>query len=548
MTNLEKTKSEYFKEIKLGIDNTRKKNLNLAEKNFLKAIDLIDDEYTAYLNLGNLYLIQQKHEKAIIILSNYLKKYNYNQLLAELLIKTFYNFNCSSDIESFFNEFRINVNDTSTDKYQIHFFVARYYEKVNKINKAIDFYEKSIQSNSNNSLAFIYLFDLLERTNQLEKFEHYLKISKRFNSLDRNYYRILYYNCLILNRKKKYQSSENKISELNLYNNFKKDNFYLSKLLDLISKNNEKIKNYKKSADSIIERNKIIINSQNNNKHSRDSILKTIDAYKKFYKKEMFSDLNFFSEQKDKRLTFLIGFPRSGTTLLDTILRSHSKTIIIEEKPHLLNCRHNFFKNKDNNLDSINKITKEEVSNLRNIYFNNIGLDNSNENKVIIDKFPLNIIEMGFIKIIFPNAKIILALRHPCDVAISCFFSNFKINEAMINFLKWDHTIQFYDKVFELFEIYEKETGLEIYKIKYENVVNSFEKEINNLLKFLGLKFEKNLINFFETASKRERIATPSYSQVINPIYKTSIGRWKNYTDILNAEKSLSKWIKKFEY
>ena len=91
MTNLEKTKSEYFKEIKLGIDNTRKKNLNLAEKNFLKAIDLIDDEYTAYLNLGNLYLIQQKHEKAIIILSNYFKKYNYNQLLAELLIKTFYN-------------------------------------------------------------------------------------------------------------------------------------------------------------------------------------------------------------------------------------------------------------------------------------------------------------------------------------------------------------------------------------------------------------------------------------------------------------------------
>ena len=322
---------------------------------------------------------------------------------------------------------------------------------------------------------------------------------------------------------------------------------FLIKLLDLISKNNEKIKNYKKSIKSIIERNSIIINQKNNIKYNRRSILQTIDAYKKFYNKKIFNDLNISPDKTDENLTFLVGFPRSGTTLLDTILRSHSKTFIIEEKPYLLNCRHKFFKDNQNKLDAIKKISNKDRDNLRNLYFNKV-MSNSNTNKIIIDKFPLTIIELGFIKILFPNAKIILALRHPCDVVISCFFSNFKVNEAMLNFLKWDHTIEFYKNVFELFDIYEKEAGLQIYKVKYENVINNFEIEIKNLLRFLGLKFENNLFKYFETASNRERISTPSYNQVINPLYKTSIGRWKNYVDVLNAEESLSKWIKKFGY
>ena len=65
---------------------------------------------------------------------------------------------------------------------------------------------------------------------------------------------------------------------------------------------------------------------------------------------------------------------------------------------------------------------------------------------------------------------------------------------------------------------------------------------------FLNLDYESKLENFFITAKKRSKISTPSYNQVINPLYKTSIGRWKNYVDVLNAEESLSKWIKKFGY
>ena len=84
--------------------------------------------------------------------------------------------------------------------------------------------------------------------------------------------------------------------------------------------------------------------------------------------------------------------------------------------------------------------------------------------------------------------------------------------------------------------------------IKYENVISNFQNQISSLLKFLDIDYEKNLEKFYVTAKKRERISTPSYKQVINPLYSSSIDRWKNYSKINDSKILLSKWIKKFNY
>ena len=118
----------------------------------------------------------------------------------------------------------------------------------------------------------------------------------------------------------------------------------------------------------------------------------------------------------------------------------------------------------------------------------------------------------------------------------------------MINFLNWDDTIKFYNNVFQLFESYEKELNISYYQIKYEDIVIDFRKNISNLLSYLELNFEENLINFNQTAKKRPKIFTPSYTQVINPLYNTSIGRWKKYKEYIDSELELKKWIKKFNY
>ena len=118
----------------------------------------------------------------------------------------------------------------------------------------------------------------------------------------------------------------------------------------------------------------------------------------------------------------------------------------------------------------------------------------------------------------------------------------------MINFLNWKDTINFYNDVFDLYEFYQSELNLNIYTIKYEDVVYDFKNQIEKLLKFLDLKYEKNQEEFYITAQKRTKISTPSYNQVINPLYTSSIGRWKNYKNINSAENDLKKWIKKFNY
>ena len=118
----------------------------------------------------------------------------------------------------------------------------------------------------------------------------------------------------------------------------------------------------------------------------------------------------------------------------------------------------------------------------------------------------------------------------------------------MINFLDIEDTIDFYNRVFDLFEHYENEIGLEIFKIKYENIVNNFQHEINSVLSFLDLEFESKLSEFYITAKNKNKISTPSYSQVINPLYTSSIGRWKKYDQIKDRSFKLDKWIKKFNY
>ena len=103
--------------------------------------------------------------------------------------------------------------------------------------------------------------------------------------------------------------------------------------------------------------------------------------------------------------------------MLDSILRGHSNIEVLEEKPFISTIRDKFFISNKNLINSLENIDHDKMFNIQDEYLNLLKIDNksSSNNKVIIDKFPLNIIEIGFIKRIFPNSKFIIALRHPCD-------------------------------------------------------------------------------------------------------------------------------------
>ncbi len=547
MNNISKKKlTKYESLINKGISSAKKQEFKAAEKIFNDAINYNKQKDEAYINLANIYLINKNISSSTKILFNYLKdvkfSINISNYLGDICIK----YNKNDYLLELFKISNLDQFEVNQEKAYLFFLRGLFFEKGLDYKNAINSYIHSIKCNKKFVNNYLKLFNLYESTNDLNNYKNILDESYKY--LNKDVYNILdFYKCIYLHRIKDYNSSQQIILSKNFKKNFVEDKEKLIRLLDIEAKNNEKLGKFNKAFEVVLERNSNIIALEENKKYKKEIMNDILEKYKKFYKKVNINKiLKNENYKEDKRLAFLIGFPRSGTTLLDTILRTHSKITVLEEKPYLLNERHNFFIENKNNLDALKNITSAQKLDIRKKYFENINFYKTSN--FIIDKFPLSIVEIGFIKCIFPGAKIILSIRHPCDVVISCFFSLFKINEAMIHFLNWSDTLNFYNNVFQLFESYEKELDLTYYQIKYEDVVTNFKKNISDLLEYLELDYEENLINFNNTAKKRSKILTPSYTQVIKPLYTTSIGRWKNYKDRISPDLFLEKWIKRFNY
>jgi tetratricopeptide (TPR) repeat protein len=242
---------------------------------------------------------------------------------------------------------------------------------------------------------------------------------------------------------------------------------------------------------------------------------------------------------------FLVGFPRSGTTLLDTILMGHSKIEVLEEEPPL---RHAQVALQD--FAQLPRAKEQDVQAARDLYFDSARkLTPLEPGNLLVDKNPLAMNGVPLIKRLFPDARVILALRHPCDVVLSCFVTNFKLNDGMVNFMRLETAAELYDLSFRYFERACELLRPEVYTIRYENLVEDRDKELRPLFKFLDLEWDDDVLDHQATARGRSHIKTASYAQVVQPIYKQSAGRWQNYRKYLEPIIPLLRpWIEKFGY
>ncbi|MDB4209494.1 sulfotransferase [bacterium] len=244
---------------------------------------------------------------------------------------------------------------------------------------------------------------------------------------------------------------------------------------------------------------------------------------------------------------FIVGFPRSGTTLLDTILRSHSDIQVIEEQPMLYNTRKYLL---DSGFDCIRPWQLDsDTRQLARAYYEAQLLKFVDFSSVVVDKFPLNIIDIPLINAIYPEARFVVAIRHPLDVIWSCWTQNFQLNSAMANMLDLHKASELYDLAMSIYFKSKFVLNIKYHEIKYEKLVDNFELEVSHLLGFLELPWQEQVIQYHKVAIDRDRIATPSYSQVIEPIYRTSKYKWMNYQDFLQPHANvLDKWIREFRY
>ena len=247
---------------------------------------------------------------------------------------------------------------------------------------------------------------------------------------------------------------------------------------------------------------------------------------------------------------FLIGFPRSGTTLLDTILRSHPEIDVLEEKP-LINSVEQIIKSKFKcSLDKLHELTNEDLNYLQNHYLEILQNNCDNKNaKILIDKFPFQTVCLPLINLLFPNSKIIFTHRNPYDTVLSCFQQSFEPNNAMANFRSIESASRIYDLTMSIWLNYKEKLKINHINSKYEELIEDFDKHILKILNFLDVSWDENIKNYRNTAHDRGKINTPSSSQVVQPLYKSSIDKWKNYEKYFkNSNRYLHKWISYFKY
>ncbi|HEX8225139.1 MAG TPA: sulfotransferase [Allosphingosinicella sp.] len=222
---------------------------------------------------------------------------------------------------------------------------------------------------------------------------------------------------------------------------------------------------------------------------------------------------------------FLVGFPRSGTTLLDTVLMGHPAVAVLEEAPILQRVDDAL-----GGMERLPDVDTAEAERLRGIYFTEVDrLVPDSAGRTVIDKLPLNLLALPLIHRLFPDARILFAQRHPCDVVLSCFMQSFEINDAMANFLDLADSARLYDLVLASWERSRELLPLDVHVVRYEALVEDVETEARAALDFLGLPFDPAVLDHRRTARSRGTISTPSYSQVIRPIYREASGRWERY-------------------
>ncbi|MDF1578231.1 MAG: sulfotransferase, partial [Desulfobulbales bacterium] len=307
-------------------------------------------------------------------------------------------------------------------------------------------------------------------------------------------------------------------------------NFLLGKYYDRLGKVDD-------AFASFVEGNKLQAESFEAKRVDETEFIAVIEKNKKIFSGKMVSSWVPYVSDEEALPVFFAGFPRSGTTLVDQMLNAHSRINVIEEKPLIADLIELVKLNIGPYPEVVSSLDDEQIKYLRSHYASAVKkyLPENCEGHLVVDKFPLHLVHIGFIQKVFYGAKIIFALRHPLDACLSNFMQYFLLSTAMKHFLTLDGTANVYAKIMDLWLHYEMIFDLNLHVFKYENMVEDTENEAKKLIDFLELEWERDVLDFFTHAQKRKSIMTPSYQDVMTPIYKRARFRWKNYRKHLGS-------------
>lgn len=245
---------------------------------------------------------------------------------------------------------------------------------------------------------------------------------------------------------------------------------------------------------------------------------------------------------------FFVGFPRSGTTLLERALKAHPGIVTSDERSPLVALVAELTEGGAYP-DDLARLTVGQTAELRERFWaraeETLG---PLEGRLLVDKMPLNIVNLGLANGLFPEARALVALRDPRDTCLSCFMQRFQFNDAMANFFDLEGTVRAYVAVMELWRRYRQALSLPVLEYRYEELVEDFEGTLRRVLDFLGLDWHPDMAAYRERA-KSQVITTPSYRRVTDEVDSRAAARWRRYRQELSPVlPALRPWAADFGY
>jgi hypothetical protein len=245
---------------------------------------------------------------------------------------------------------------------------------------------------------------------------------------------------------------------------------------------------------------------------------------------------------------FLVGFPRSGTTLLEQGLAGHRRVRTLEEAPTLA-AHYAAFLSSDEGCARLARLTGEEADLWRARYWDEVrthGIEPAGV--VFVDKAPAGTLYLPLIARLFPRARILFALRDPRDVVLSCLRQAFQMNAMTYAFTSLEESAACYGACMAMAQIYRSVLPLDLVEARHEDLANDFGNEIRRISDFLELDFDPAMREIEATAAGR-RLRTPSGAQVRLGVNREGVGRWLDYArELAPVLPILAPWVERFGY
>lgn len=233
---------------------------------------------------------------------------------------------------------------------------------------------------------------------------------------------------------------------------------------------------------------------------------------------------------------FIVAFPRSGTTLLELTLDAHPLLKSMDEQPIVQRALDDIIAAGVQYPERLATLAPASLRSIRERYWararEKVRLEPGQR---LVDKNPLNLLRLPVIRRLFPNARILLAIRHPCDVILSCYMQHFRAPEFALLCSDLTTLAAGFCRSFDFWYQQVELLKPAVMEIRYERFVAEFEPHVRAISEFLELPWDEAMLAPSRRAAEKGFISTPSYSQVVQPISTKAVGRWRAYEKHFSA-------------